>query len=244
MRRLLSIAIVLLGVAPSAWAAQGDHPHEDRKPPPPAAVTPTPPPESKANRPSQVEGGTLYSIQTRQYRPRHEFRLATGYLPQDAFYKGTTVDFSYTYHFSDAVSWEVMRGVYSWNHDTDLVRRLRDEFTVTNDPYEKVQYLLASHLQITPFYGKETLFNRHIIHQELYFLTGPAGVGWVIHENGHADRPKNFRPAWDLGFGFRWYASRAVSFKLEALENFYEKEDSSYDNQVYVTLGISLSSSR
>lgn len=244
MKRALLAAALVLSIAPAAQAAQGDRPH-DNKPAPSAAATPTPPPPGPpANRPSQVEGGTLYVIQPRAYHPGHEFRIASGYLPQDAFYKGTTADFSYTYHFSDAVSWEVFRGVYSWNHDTDLVRRLRDEFKVTNDPYEKVQYLISTHAQLTPFYGKQTLFNRGVVHQELYFLAGPGGVGWVIHENGRADRPKNFRPAFDLGFGFRWYASRFLSFKLEGIENFFQKEDGSIDEQVYVTLGVSMSSNR
>src|SRR5439155_18477388 len=125
-------------------------------------------------------------------------------------------------------------------HDTDLVRRLRDEFKVTNDPYEKVQYLAATHVQFSPFYGKQTVMNRHVLHNELYFLAGGGGVGWVIHENGRSDRPKNFRPAVDVGFGFRWYASNAVSFKLEGLENFYTKRDGSVDHQVYVTFGVSM----
>lgn len=244
MKKILAAFLFLLA-APAAHAAQGDRARDPKATPPAAtAPTPTPAPGAVANRPGAVEGGSLYAIQPRKYHPGHEFRLATGYLPQDAFYKGTTFDFSYTYHFSDFFSWEALRGVYSYNKDTDLVRRLRDEFKVINDPYEKVQYLFSTHFQITPFYGKQTLMNRGVIHQELYFLGGFGGVGWVIHENGKADRPKNFRPAVDAGFGFRVYASKMVSFKLETYENFYQKEDGSFKDQVYVSLGISLSRSR
>jgi outer membrane beta-barrel protein len=227
-----------------ALGAQGDRPRDPPKAPPPAAVVPTPPPGPKAPRPSAVEGGSLYAIQERKYRPGHEFRVAGGYLPQDAFYKGTTLDLSYAYHFNDFFSWEALRGMYSDNKDTDLTTRLRTEFKVVNDPYEKVQYMLMSHFQLTPFYGKQTWMNRGVLHQELYFLAGPSGVGWVIHENGHADHQKNFRPSVDLGFGFRAYASKLVSLKLEAFENFYKKEDGSIDEQAYVTLVLSFSSGR
>ena len=241
MKRLLLLALLL---APSlASAAQGDRVHDPKAPAPSIAPTPTPLP-STANRPAAEEGGRLYSIQPRRYHPGHEFRLAAGYLPQDAFYKGTTVDFSYTNHFNDFLSWEALRVVYSKNSDTDLTSRLKQEFNVVNDPYEKVQYLLSTHFQITPFYGKQTLMNRGIIHQELYFLGGPGGVGWVIHENGRSDRPINFRPAFDVGFGFRVYASELVSFKLETYENLYQKENGGVKDQVYVSFGVSLSTGR
>lgn len=234
---LLAVALFLVSLP--AFAAQGDHPDRPDKPQA-GQATPAPTPEI-ANRISATEGGALYAIQPRRYHPGHEFRIAGGYLPQDAFYKGTTIDVSYGYHFNDFFALELLRGVYSWNHNTDLPYRLRHEFNVEPDPYEKVQYLIASHAQFTPLYGKHALFNHWIIHQELYFLAGGGGVGWVIHENGRSDRPETFRPAADLGFGFRWYASNAVSFKLEGLENFYEKRDGSLDHQIYVTFGVSLS---
>ncbi len=232
-RALLALVLALsCGLADRARAAQGD------KGPAEPEGTPQP------NRPAAVEGGTLFAVQPRKFRPGHEFRLAGGFLPQDAFYKGTTADFSYIYHFSDVFSLEVLRAVYSWNHETDLDDRLRSEFNVENDPYEKVQYLFSTHAQITPLYGKHTIANRWIVHQELYFTGGIGGVGWLYHENGRSDRPKNFRPAIDVGVGFRWWMSRLVSVKLEALENLYTKDDGSIDDQVYVSLGLSLTSGR
>src|SRR5947208_587784 len=94
------MAIVLVLPATLAHAAQGDHPdHPDKLVV--GQATPVPTPLAPANRISAIEGGATYAIQPRKYHPGHEFRLAAGYLPQDAFYKGTTVDFSYGYHFSD-----------------------------------------------------------------------------------------------------------------------------------------------
>ncbi len=194
--------------------------------------------------PSAREGGTVYVVQDRRFRPGHEFRLAAGWLPQNAFYKGTSFDFSYAYHFSDFVTWEVLRGAYSWNHTTDLSRRLRSEFDVDNDPYEKAQYLLSTHVQFAPFYGKQALLERWIVHHELYATTGIGGVGWALHENGKADRLTSFRPAFDLGVGFRWYSSHLLSYRLEVIENLYFKEGGGIDDQVYVTLGVSLSTRR
>lgn len=229
--RALLVATLLI-VPAVAGAAQGD-----KKEPDPNA-TPVP------NRPAAVEGGSLYSIQPRKYQPGHEFKLATGFLPQDAYYKGTTIDFSYTYHFSDVFAVEALRGIYSWNHKTDLVRRLEEEFQVENDPFEKVQYLISSHVIVTPFYGKQTLFNRAVVHQELYFIGGVGGVGWVLQENGRSDRPTEFRPAIDIGAGFRWYVSKMVSVRFEAYENLFQTKDGGIDDQVYVSFGLSLSTRR
>src|SRR5690349_18063322 len=160
--RLALLAILLFSFP--AFGAQGDRLDETTKPKE-AIPQPSPTPESKANRPSAVEGGSAYVIQKRKFQIGHEFRLASGYMPMDAFYKGTTFDFSYSYHFNDFVSYEVLRGLYSWNHDTDLRQRLKEEFDVDNDPYEKAQYMIFTSLRITPFYGKQVLLNRAIIHQ-------------------------------------------------------------------------------
>jgi outer membrane beta-barrel protein len=246
MKRLPAIVLLLLflpGLVPGrARAAQGDRPHESPTPTPRPAATPTPLPD--APRPSAVEGGTLYSVQSRLYRPEHELRVAAGYLPQNAFYEGATVDVSYAYHFSDFVAWEAVRGLYSDNQSTGLVNRLTSQFGVTNQPFEEVHYVIASHLLFTPLYGKETLLNRHVIHQEVYAVAGPAADGWVIHNDGAADKPEKARPAFDLGAGFRWYGSKVVSFRLELLENIYQKQNRNIDEQLYATLGISLSLGR
>lgn len=210
-----------------------------QSPPKEAIPEATPEPE----RPSEVEGGSTYVIQPRKFRIGHEFRLATGYLPMDAFYKGTAFDFAYGYHFGDFFSME-LRGLYSWNHDTDMRQRLEEEFDVDNDPYEKTQYMIFTNFRVTPFYGKQVLLNRVIVHQELFFFGGPGGVGWAYHENGRSDVPSEFRPAVNVGAGFRWYLSRRLSVRLEAMENFYQKADGSVDDQIYVNAGLSISTKR
>lgn len=202
-------------------------------------ATPTPEPE----RPSAAEGGTTYVIQPRKFRIGHEFRLATGYLPMDAFYKGAAFDFGYGHHFGDFFSAE-LRGLYSWNHDTDMRRRLNREFQVDNDPFEKTQYMIWANFRVTPFHGKQVVLNRVIVHQELFFFGGPGGVGWAYAENGRSDVPSEFRPAVNLGAGFRWYLSPRLSVRLEAMENFYQKADGSIDDQIYVNAGLSISTKR
>ena len=243
MKRILLAFAFVLAALP-AWAAQGDRLDETAKPRE-AIPTPSPTPDDpKANRPSAVEGGSTYVVQKRKFQVGHEFRLATGYLPMDAFYKGTTGDFGYSYHVNDFFSWEVMRGLFSYNQDTDLRQRLNEEFDVENDPYEKTQYMLFSLFRFTPFYGKQVILNRVVVHQELYFMAGPGGVGWVLHVNGRSDVSSAFRPAFNVGAGFRWYVSRMVSLRLEAMEDFYQKPDGSVDDQVYVNFGISISTRR
>ena len=45
-------------------------------------------------------------------------------------------------------------------------------------------------------------------------------------------------------FWLRWYVSNAVSLKLEALENLFQKADGSIDDQVYVSFGVSIATIR
>lgn len=170
-----------------------------------------------------------------KYQPRHEFRLSLGYLPQDPFWKGFGPDVSYTWHRSRYFSWEILRVGYYVHYDSELRNKLRSEFDAIDDPYEKAQYMLTSHAQFTPFYGRYSFLNRRIVHQELYFTGGGGLIGWTKPEDG--SNGGGFRPTLDVGLGFRWYTSQRSSFKIEVLEQLHMRSDGSLGDQFYLTIG-------
>jgi outer membrane beta-barrel protein len=184
-------------------------------------------------------------IQKRAYLPKHEFRLAFAYLPQDPFWKGVGPDLSYTWHPNEYWSWEVLRGAVFTTYDSDLRNKLRSQFDAKNDPYEKASYILASHVQFTPFYGRYSLLNRLVVHQESYATAGLSANGWSAAEgqpaNGASKPNGGLRPGFDFGIGFRWYTSHKTSVKLEALENFFMRENGTAGDQFWLTLGVSFS---
>ena len=74
------------------------------------------------------EGGQLYAVQDRKYVSQHEFSLSLGMSPLDAFYKGYTGTFAYTFHFDDLWAWEILSGTYAIDVDTGLKKKLETEW--------------------------------------------------------------------------------------------------------------------
>src|SRR5512146_1209430 len=74
---------------------------------------------------------STYAVQSRLFRLGGELDFAAGILPMNAFQKGLTIGGSFTYHFNNAVAWEVINGAYVWKKlDTDLRSELLENFNV------------------------------------------------------------------------------------------------------------------
>src|SRR5690349_4534162 len=99
------------------------------------------------------EGGKLYAVQGRRYVDGNEFTLALGVAPMDAFYKGVTGTFAYTYHFDDLWGWEIVSGTYSLNVNTDLRKKLQTEWGVEPTDFAQLTWLVDSNAVFKPFYG-------------------------------------------------------------------------------------------
>lgn len=152
------------------------------------------------------EPGRLAAVQKRKFRLDHEIFAAAGLLPLDAFYKGVGPVGSYTWHMSDQWGWEVVRGQYSFAFNTALRDQLINDFQVKPTEFEQVEYMLTSSALWTPLYGKLAMFNSSVVHSEMYGLIG-ATVARLT---------SSFKPGPQLGLGFRFFLSSAVSLRVEA----------------------------
>ena len=152
------------------------------------------------------EGGVAYAIQPRTFLLSHEFDFNVGVLPMDAFYKGVALGASYTYHFGEAVAWEVAQFTYSINVDTPLLGRLRNDFQVEPIPEPRLRYIGTSSLVLKPFFGKMAFSNRSIIHIEMFFVVG-----------GGISKPSSpaVYPTVDIGAGLRFFGWKHVSFRFD-----------------------------
>lgn len=149
-------------------------------------------------------------VQRRQYQLKHELAVTAGFLPLDAFYKGLTVNASYTYHFFDFLAWRVGRFAWSGNFSTGLRRQLEREFGVQTTEFQEVKWFLGSDVVVSPFYGKVALFNALVVHLQLYLLLG----GDAVSLNG------NVKGGLNLGGGIRFFLSQYFSLKVEAQNHF------------------------
>jgi outer membrane beta-barrel protein len=183
-------------------------------------------PPARAQTPGQE--GQLYSIERRNRMGNHELSASLGILPIDAFYKGITLQGSYTYHFNQILGWEVVGGMYSFNIDTGLKDELLDRFELQPTELGQLNFILNSNLVFTPFYGKVAAINSRLLFGEMFFVGGYALGGFT------SAYPSGF----DVGLGFRLFISRYFSVRFDIRD--YVLFGGQVSNNLWLSLGVSL----
>jgi outer membrane beta-barrel protein len=179
------------------------------------------------------EGGTLYAIQNRKHVMGHEFTLAVGTIPMDAFYKGLVGTFQYTYHFSDAWAWEIVSFSYSKNIWTALRDDLEQNWKVKPVNIPEMNYFGDTNIVWKPLYGKLAYLNRSLVYGELFFNAGAAVAKYTT--------PGAYLGA-DAGFGLRVHLSPHFSTRLDIRYYRFQRLDklADNDNVLFLQLGICL----
>lgn len=173
-------------------------------------------------------GLTTVAVQNRRHLERHEFGVAVGVLPLDAFTKGLTVSGSYTLHFDELFAWEMIQGTYAFPINTHLWDDLK-ALDVAPTAFERVEWYASSSFMFKPIYWKGAALNENLVYGEI-FLTGGLGFGRLTRSN---------RPLLEAGLGMRLYASERISFRLDLRDvAFFTLSD--VQNELWIGLGISL----
>lgn len=177
----------------------------------------------------ELESGRVIAVQPRPFHLVHEFTVSAGVLPLDAFYTGFSLGGSYTLHLSDLIAWEAISFHYSANTGTGLEGELARRWSVapTGDP--EVQYLVGSHVILSPMFGKFTLFNRSILEGSTYL---GIGGGTIRYSDG-------FRPQLSIGPGLRIFVGQVVSTRLDVRTTFAPDIPSGLEIVLHVTLSVS-----
>lgn len=154
----------------------------------------------------EQSGGTAVVIQNRKFKMAHEFTIAGGTLPLDAFVKGITLTGRYTLHFDDFHAWEIGAATYSFNLDTGLKDQLINNFSVQAQELPTLLVVADTNYVVKPFYGKLALFNRTLLYAELFLAAGVTVTYW---SDG------SFRPGPDFGAGLRFFVSDWLSLRTD-----------------------------
>lgn len=151
-------------------------------------------------------GGTAVVIQDRQFSMAHEFSLAAGTYPLDAFKKGVALSGRYTLHFDEFNAWEIVGGAYSLNIDSGLADLLRGTFSVQAEALPELLVVADTNYVMKPLYGKFTLFNSLILYQEMLLAGGLTVSYW---SDG------SFRPGPDVGAAIRFFVWDWLSVRFD-----------------------------
>ncbi len=172
------------------------------------------------------EGLSTLAVQNRQHMMIHEFGVAIGTLPIDAFTKGLTFTGAYTVHFNDLIAWEIGQFTWSYHVDTALREELED-YDVEPTQFETVRLFATSSVLLKPLYGKLAVINRSLVYAEVFLV---AGGGW-----GRLSITD--RAVVDVGAGMRIYAGKFASFRLDVRDYMFITGD---DVQSELWLGLSV----
>jgi len=180
----------------------------------------------------------VYAIQERVFHRNHELALCFGYVPDEDYFNAYPVGLGYTYHFNNALAWEVVRGQYMFTQEKDLKGDLEEGFGVTPEQFLEPKYMIHSNLIIKPFYGKQSIWNRGIINNETYFI---LGGGMVTYEKKYSDGEKDAEsdPSISLGFGTRYFLAKNLCMNLEIRDLVNLKKDNT-ENNVYFGAALSV----
>ncbi|MCC7074633.1 MAG: outer membrane beta-barrel domain-containing protein [Deltaproteobacteria bacterium] len=181
-------------------------------------------------------GGTAVVIQDRQFSMAHEFTLATGTFPLDAFKKGVAFTGRYTLHFDEFNAWEIVGGAYSLNVDSGLADVLRGKFDAQAEALPTLLVVADTNYVMKPLYGKFTLFNSLILYQEMLFAGGLTVTYW---SDG------SFRPGPDVGAAIRFFVWDWLSVRFDLRHAVvmngvpFLDPNAQIDNVLYLGAGVS-----
>jgi outer membrane beta-barrel protein len=171
---------------------------------------------------------SAFALQSRKYHLHHEFYVAPGLLPLNAFQKSLIGNVSYTYHINDGWAVEMLQFAYAYNVDTGLADKLERLFGATVADFNPLKYFGSVNVVVKPIYRKMILFNRTILHGETFFVGGPGVFKF-------ADK---FKPAVDVGIGFRVFLNEWASIRFDGRDYIWFK-GSNFGNVIMLTLGMS-----
>jgi len=151
-------------------------------------------------------GGHAVVIQQRRFKLAHEFMLAGGVQPMNAYYKGAVGNFAYTLHFDEFQAWEIIGLTYSQNIETGLREEIfKWRAEPESSEFDALQLLISTNYILKPSYAKLAFFNSTIVYSELFFNVG-GGVAKYV---------SSFRPGVDYGVGVRFFVIDWFSLRLD-----------------------------
>ena len=153
------------------------------------------------------------AIQRKKYVMAHELRLSVGAMPVDPFEKGWSASLAYTLHFDDVAAWEIFQLTGALLTSTDLKNDLIDTFAIPPEDFRAARFAATTGLELAPFYGKQSLFNGTIVHQNL--LLGIYGGVAFRDPSEIAASAKALRPLAGAGIGWRFFVDDVVSFRID-----------------------------
>lgn len=180
----------------------------------------------------------ISAVQERIYDRHHEISVSGGITPNTAFFVNYPISVSYTYHLNEWLGWELVRGSYYLNKSRALTQSLIDDYKVEPGEFDFPVYSLQSALVIKPTYGKDSWFNKGVIHHQTYFTFG-GGVTGYQKEFTYGDPVGDLAVSARAGVARKYFISQNLAVSLELENHFAFKKDET-EHYLQLNAGIDI----
>lgn len=178
------------------------------------------------------------AVQNRIYDRNHEISLRGGIMPNAAFFVNYPFSAAYTYHLNEWLGWEVVRGTYYTNKTRALTQALIEEYEVSPSEFDYPVYAMQSAIVVKPTYGKDSWFNKTVMHHQTYLTFGGGLTGY---QKEYTYGAPSSELAWSVraGVGRKYFLSQNLALSFE-IENHYAFKTEKNEHFLQLNAGLDI----
>jgi hypothetical protein len=181
---------------------------------------------------SLMAAESVAAVQNRLYDKSHQISVQSSYVADDPFHMNYPISAGYTWHLNSWLGWEVARGTYFVNKKRALQDTLIDEFEAAPSDFDYPIYAIHSALVLKPTYGKDSWFNRVVMHHQ---TSVSVGGGLTTYQKDYHYGESTQETAWSVRLGAKrsYFLNKSLALTLELAETIdFKEEGLSYDFSV------------
>jgi len=175
-------------------------------------------------------------IQERLFDKKREIGFAIGHLPDDNFYEVFPISVNFINHFNERYAWEVVRATYMLNNERDIKKDLEMNFGVTPSTFDELNSHIETSFIVKPTYGKDSIWNKHIINHEGYMSIG-AGIATYEKQVSYGSPEKENALTASFGIGRKYFINKSFNISLD-VKDIMVLKDNNTENYIYLGIGF------
>jgi outer membrane beta-barrel protein len=160
---------------------------------------------------------------------RHQLSLVFSTPMVTKFVESTGAYLAYDLNFSDVIGVEIGGGFFK-SGESSIMKEVRDNFPGQEPPLSdlyQMQWVAQVDFVLVPIYGKISFASEVDPSFDLFILAG-GGVAGVrrlfLDSSGAENFDSKIAPAFNAGFGFRFYFNRLLALRLEIRDFVYPEQ--------------------
>ena len=145
-----------------------------------------------------------------------------GFTPYSNLVSSVLVGGRLSWHLSDALGWEVLDFQYAQSTVTQDAKTLTQNIKASSLQAPVLQWLVGTHIVISPFYGKLHLWKNTVLHFDFYTIVGGGlqSVQTAILSSGGGAATLNqgsssLSPMGDIGIGFKVFLGSSFAILVD-----------------------------